>query len=97
MISKGEMKNYPENWSEFKKEIDMLLRYYDSGYEKRWYLTPVRYMDGIKETPKKYPLLAKENPAIQKRYISFFLKDQGRISRKEKMKKCVWVLPEALE
>jgi hypothetical protein len=88
------MHNYPGNWSEFVKEIDKLLRYHEPEYQNKPYLTPGLYMDGITENPKKYPLLSQEGKANRRRYISFFLKEQGRLPRGEKAKKHVWVLPE---
>jgi hypothetical protein len=90
------MKNYPANWSEITKEIDKLLRSHEPHYQKQMYLSPGLYTDGITENPKKYPLLSKEGKANRRRYISFFLKDQGRVPRGDKAKKHVWVLPEVL-
>lgn len=97
VTQQGRPKNNPANWSLFKVEIDALLREGDPGYKERLYITPLRYIDGIKDNPEKYPLLSKESIAIQKRYISYFLKEQGRISRGEKARKHVWILPEAKE
>jgi len=95
MIGKGETHNYPANWKGFKKEIDLLLRNFDPNYKNKIYVTPGLYTDGIIEHPEKYPLLSKKHIAVQKRYISFYLKSQGRVPRGINAKRSVWMLPGA--
>lgn len=86
-------KPYPPNWRSIQREIENLLRAADPEYEQRVYLTPIFYLDGITETPEKYPLLAKCPEQFQKRFISYFLKEQGRVPRTpSKTQKLVWML-----
>jgi hypothetical protein len=86
----------PQNWTRCQKEIDALLRFYDPEYETRTYLNPTIYIYDIADHPEKYPLLAGLTPQLQKRHISIFLKQSGRISRGNTIgAKKVWVLPGA--
>jgi hypothetical protein len=95
VIQKGESFNYPKNWSKYKKEIHNLLREANHAYKHKNYITPGLYTHGIKEHPEKYPLLSGINRPLQKRYMSYFLKDQGRVRRGTSTAKSqVWVLPE---
>lgn len=71
----------PYNFDKYAPEIDALLRSYYPDYEERKYLKPVYYVDGIKSEPDRYPLLAGLPVKFQKRYISLFLKAQGRVAR----------------
>jgi hypothetical protein len=71
----------PANWAKCQKEIDALLRFYYPDYEERVYLKPVYYLQDIIDHPEKYPLLAELSVKYQKRHISIFLKQHGRIPR----------------
>lgn len=90
----GETHNYPEKWEEYKKEIDFLLRTFDKNYEKRKYISPSLYIYHIEEKPWNYPILNGLKPAILKRYVSYHLKEQGRVARGTKAKTSVWMLQE---
>jgi hypothetical protein len=83
------------SWEKYRDEIDSLLRSYYSDYEERTYLKPVYYVDGIKHDPGLYPMLSGLPVNMQKRYISFFLKEQGRVPRNGNQDGRVWVLPGA--
>lgn len=86
----------PKNWTQCQIEIDRLLRSYYPDYESRIYLKPIYYISGIKEQPKKYPYLSKLKPQFQKRLISLFLQQHGRIMRAgSKQNSHTWMLPEA--
>jgi len=86
----------PANWARCQKEIDALLRSHYPDYESRVYLKPIYYIDSI--TPGKYPLLSQLSRKYQKRHISIFLKQQGRIPRSTTIgvERC-WMLPEAVK
>jgi hypothetical protein len=85
------------HWPEYQKEIDALLRAADPTYEQRVYLKPLFYVDGIATNPERYPLLARKTESLQKRYISAFLKEQGRISRNGRTFNArVWMLAEVV-
>ena len=71
----------PQNWPEYRVEIDALLSSYYPNYQERVYLKPVYYVSGIHHDPGLYPILSRIPVKVQKRYISLFLKEQGRISR----------------
>lgn len=87
----------PLNWTRAQVEIDALLRSYYSDYETRVYLKPVYYLDGIREQPEKYPILSQLNRKYQKRHISMFLKQQGRVPRSTTVgAERTWMLPEAV-
>jgi hypothetical protein len=84
------------SWEKYRVEIDSLLRSYYSDYEERIYLKPVYYVDGIKHDPGLYPMLSELPVNMQKRYISFFLKEQGRVPRNGNQTNArVWILPGA--
>lgn len=98
MVTKPGVKfNYPENWEDYQKEIDTLLRVFLPKYESKIYITPGLYLYHVGEKPKKFPLLNELKPEIAKRYVSYFLQDQGRIARGKKAKTSVWVHPDAFE
>jgi len=85
------------SWNKYRKEIDALLRSYYPDYEERIYLKPVYYVDGISHDPGLYPMLSKLPVNMQKRYISFFLKEQGRVARNGNQTNArVWILPGAV-
>ena len=94
---KGESFNVPKNWSDLKKEIHLLFLEGNPVYKQKNYITPGLYTLPIKENPEKYPLLSGIKKPLLKRYMSYFLKEQGRISRGTSTAKSqVWVLPEAM-
>jgi hypothetical protein len=86
----------PHHWPKLRVEIDALLRSYYPDYEERIYLKPVYYVSGIQHDPGLYPLLSDLPVKFQKRYISLFLKEQGRVPRNENVL-CAntWMLPGA--
>jgi hypothetical protein len=84
----------PQPWMKYQKEIDALLRESDIGYEFRTYITPGFYIHGIE--PGKYPFLAQHPASLQKRYISYFLKERGRIPRGgSPLRAQIWMIPGA--
>jgi hypothetical protein len=84
----------PADWDLLEKEIGDLLLNALPTYRKKIYLTPGFYIEGIKTHPEKYPRLASRSVMLQTRYISLFLKDQGREKREgSKQNAHVWVLP----
>lgn len=98
ILHSGDAKyNYPVNWEDYQKEIDALLRTFIPNYETKHYITPGLYLYHVDEKPGKFPLLKSLRPDVAKRYVSYFLKDQGRIARGSKGKTCVWVHPDAFE
>jgi len=98
MVIQQGYKNLPSNWLNIREEIGNLLLEGDPTYKKRLYITPSRYIWGIKDYPDKYPGLSKLTTPLQKRYISYFLIEQGRIKRGTKTSKSqVWMLSEALK
>lgn len=98
VTQQGQYKNLPEGWLKIREEVSLLLMEGDPDYKKRLYITPSRYLWGIKDSPDKYPLLSKLTHPLQKRYISYFLIGQGRVKRGTKTSKSqVWMLKEALE
>jgi hypothetical protein len=94
---KGGTINYPKEWAGIAIEIDHLLRRAIPAYEKKDYITPGLYIDDIKDNPDIYPLMRVISKPIQKRYISYFLRDQGRKKGKFNHTSQVWVLPEVSE
>lgn len=84
--------------SEYRSEIDTLLRITDPNYEQRVYIKPIYWMEDLREHPEKYPKLSTLHASLQKRYISYFLKEQGRVKRgagdSRLAKTNVWMLPE---
>lgn len=88
----------PYNFDKYAVEIDALLRSHYPDYEARVYLKPVYYVDGIRSEPELYPMLAGLPVKFQKRYISLFLKAQGRVTRNENQTNArIWMLPEVNE
>ena len=86
--------NRPYHWPKYQVEIDALLRSFYPDYEERIYLKPIYYISGITHDPELYPMLADLPVSLQKRYISLFLKDQGRVARNGKVTNArVWILP----
>ena len=86
----------PPGWPEYRIEIDKLLRTAQPDYEQRVYITPIFYIEGIRDNPELYPRLARHTESLQKRYISTFLKEQGRVSRsKTNLNAKVWMIPGA--
>ena len=71
----------PQHFEKYAVEIDALLRSFYPDYEQRIYLKPVYYISGIQQDPELYPLLSGLPVKFQKRYISLFLKEQGRVAR----------------
>lgn len=87
----------PKNWTGCQIEIDRLLRSFYPDYEERIYLKPVYYISRIKDHPEQYPFLSQLVPQFQKRHISLFLQQQGRVMRAgSKMNAHTWMLPEAV-
>ena len=83
----------PAHWTKYQVEIDALLRHHYPDYESRVYLKPVYYLGEIADHPEKYPLLSKIIVKHQKRNISYFLKQQGRIPRSTTIgRENVWML-----
>jgi hypothetical protein len=84
----------PHNWTKAQVEIDNLLRSYYPDYESRVYLKPVLYLERIQEEPGKYLILSQLCTKHQKRYISTFLKQQGRVPRNNTVgAERTWMLP----
>lgn len=87
--------------SVYGEEVDLLLSTHDPNYKERTYIKPIYWMDDLKEHPWRYPKLAAETPILQKRYVSMYLKWQGRVARggqdvkSSKSRTNVWMLPEA--
>jgi len=83
---------------DYRADIDTLLRVTDTKYEERVYIKPIYWMDDLHEHPEKYPKLSTLHITLQKRYISYFLKEQGRLKRgtgtSHTCRANVWVLPE---
>jgi hypothetical protein len=94
---KGEYRNYPVNWTEFKEEIAKFLQKTCPGYRKKLYITPGLYRNEIEENPEEYPLLNSVTVSIRTRHISYFLREQGRIRGRGNNKRQMWVLPKALK
>ena len=84
----------PVDWTKCQKEIDILLRFYDPVYEQRIYLKPAFYIYDIADRPERYPTLAKLSVKHQKRHISIFLKERGRVPRSKTQGAArVWMIP----
>jgi hypothetical protein len=81
-------------WIKFREEIESVLRETDPEYRKRIYIKPVYWIDPIRENPDKFPLLSRLTPRLQKRYMSYFLKDQGRVARSQTLNATVWMIPD---
>jgi hypothetical protein len=83
---------------DYRDEIDALLRARDPEYELQVYIKPIYWMEDLKTHPERYPKLLALPVPIQKRYISYFLKEQGRVKRgaggSRLAKTNVWMLPE---
>jgi len=84
--------------ADYRDEIDALLRVTDPNYKQRVYIKPIYWMEDLKSHPEEYPKLTTLAVALQKRYISYFLKEQGRVKRGADdlrvAKTNVWMLPE---
>ncbi|MCK9593802.1 MAG: hypothetical protein M0Q91_17520 [Methanoregula sp.] len=93
----GKPFNLPKNWEEIVAELDLLMSTNDSNYRERHFLTPSFYVYTVEDKPWNYPLLREMQISLRKRYLSYFLKGQGRVSRGKvegrRVKKMVWELP----
>jgi len=87
--------------ADYRDEIDALLRVTDPNYKQRVYIKPIYWMEDLKSHPEEYPKLSTLHASIQKRYISYFLKEQGRVKRGADdlrvAKTNVWMLPEMVK
>ena len=98
MIKQQGYKNLPKDWLMIREEVSRLLTEGDPTYKERLYISPSRYLWWIKDYPEKYPVLSKLTSPLQKRYISYFLIEQGRVKRGTKTSKSqVWMLKEAVK
>ena len=78
----------------YGEEIDRLLRTTDPEYEKREFIKPIWWMDDLEDYPEKYPKLSLCDTPARKRYISYFLKHQGRLPASNTKNARGWVLPQ---
>lgn len=81
----------------YGEEIEMLLMVTDSEYRKRPFIKPVFWLEDVIENPEKYPKLSGVDKTKQIRYISFYLKQQGRVSSNKTRNARIWMLPELKE
>jgi hypothetical protein len=95
--NKGRTFNLPKNWDEIGAELELLMCTNDPNYKKRHCLTPSFYVYTVEDKPWNYPLLREMQISLRKRYLSYFLKEQGRVARGKvegrRIKKMVWALP----
>jgi hypothetical protein len=83
------------NWQEIIVEIDRLLRQECLNYPAQIYVTPRLIIDGVKRCPEDYPILSSRNQATVTRWISWHLRDTGRVLRtKTTHGRSCWMIPD---
>lgn len=87
---------YPNNWLIYAKEIEKLFLNTNPDYQKQVYIKPIFVIGGFSENPEKYPAMADLTVSMQKKYVSLFLKKQGRIKRGSGRNTKTWMLPETI-
>lgn len=85
--------HYFKAWPGYRREIKRLMVSTNPNYKKQIYIKPIFVLDGIAENPEKYPLLSVLTTTMKKKYISFFLKEEGRIANGIGSNTKVWMLP----
>jgi autonomous glycyl radical cofactor GrcA len=78
---------------EYGEEIEAVLVAQDPDYRKALHIKPLFWMDDLIEHPEKYPKLSQRSLPEQKRFISFYLKSQGRVPASNTRNARGWVLP----
>lgn len=81
--------------AEYGEEVDALLSTKDPQYKTNPHIKPIFWMNDLEDNPGKYPKLSGVSTAKQKRYISYYLKLQGRVPSSKTRNARAWVLPEA--
>jgi hypothetical protein len=78
-------------------EIELLLEEHSPDWKERIYITTRYVSSGINKHPEKYPILCSRNKATVNRWISWYLRETGRVDRNVNHSKgrAVWMLPGA--
>jgi hypothetical protein len=84
---------YPKKWPVYAKEIEQLLLEVNPKYKNQLAIKPIFVVDGFSEHPEKYPNMAPLKMTVKKKYISLFLKKQGRIPWGSGRNTKTWMLP----
>jgi hypothetical protein len=82
---------------EYGTEVDALLSITDPEYKTRPHIKPHWWMNDLEDNPEKYPKLSKLGLSEQKRYLSFYLKSQGRMPSSNTKNARGWILPEVVK
>lgn len=81
---------------DYGSELEAVLVAMDPDYRNFPHIKPYWWMNDLEDHPEKYPKLAKLGLSEQKRYLSFYLKAQGRVPATNTKNARGWVLPEVV-
>ena len=82
--------------AEYGAEVDALLSVTNPNYRNVAHIKPIMWMNDLEENPEKYPKLSKVDERKQKRFISYYLKMQGRVPASKTRNARAWVLPDGV-